>query len=54
MQGGTSLIFRHPDLMEATTFSTKDFATQIILGLFLLGGPNNMALTIPLVSFIFK
>jgi hypothetical protein len=34
------------------TFSIKDFATQICLGLLLLGGPKNVTLTFPFATFL--
>jgi peptidoglycan/xylan/chitin deacetylase (PgdA/CDA1 family) len=34
------------------TFSIKDFATQICLGLLLLGGPRNVTLTFPFATFL--
>jgi hypothetical protein len=34
------------------TFSIKDFATQICLGLPLLGGPRNVTLTFPFATFL--
>jgi hypothetical protein len=34
------------------TFSIKDFATQICLGLLLLGGPRNVTLTVPFATFL--
>jgi hypothetical protein len=34
------------------TFSIKDFATQICIGLLLLGGPRNVTLTFPFATFL--
>jgi hypothetical protein len=38
--------------IRPVTFSIKDFATQICLGLRLLGGPRNVTLTIPFATFL--
>jgi hypothetical protein len=45
-------IFRALFCIGPVTFSIKDFATQICLGLLLLGGPRNATLTFPFATFL--
>jgi hypothetical protein len=51
-QTNQALILRALFCIGPVTFSIKDFATQIGLGLLLLGGPRNVTLTFPFATFL--